>query len=241
MAQLPVVRADRSHVSDSTEIAPGDLVVEYDPIVEVMTGRIVGADIVAPFVKLREIPTASWRLVLLNALVTSVRWHQRGLVRRSFITALPLGVTQLDDPTIERAIRASLAGSGANPESLHLILDDEVLLHADQDRIEQLVELTSTGVRLAVVGLNACAHVARHRHELRVSLLRIPVVEFNQPSSPNLLERAAALELELVATGVDEESAFIDASRHGSLLSVGTFHRSQPDFSDVYETLALVT
>lgn len=227
-------------MTTNPHIELGDLVVEYDPIVETASGRVAGAEIVAPFVKIDELPTSAWRLVLLNALVTSVRWNQRGLVKRSFVTALPLGAMQLDDSTINQAIRASLAGSGANPYGLQLILDEDILLHADERRMEQLVELTGLGVRLAVVGLNACTHVARHRDQLRVSLLRVAASEFDQPTLPTMLERAAALELELIATGVDDESAFVEARRYGSTFSSGALHRCADEFSEIYESLGLV-
>lgn len=227
-------------MNGTPEIALGDLVVEYDPIVDLASGAVAGADIVAPFVKIPELPTSAWRLVLLNALVTSVRWNQRGLVKRSFITALPLGVNQLDDDSLDRAIRAALAGSGANPRGLLLVLDDDVLLHADSDRVAQLNEITGLGVRLAVVGMNACTHVARHRDALQVSLLRIPASEFTQQSLPTMLERAAALEMELMVTGVDEESAFVEARRIGSTYSSGAVHRHDEDFCEVYETVGLV-
>lgn len=227
-------------MNGTPEIALGDLVVEYDPIVDLASGGVVGADIIAPFVNISELPTPAWRLILLNALVTSVRWNQRGLVKRSFITTLPLGVVQLDDESLDRAIRAALAGSGANPLGLLLVLDDDVLLHADSGRVEQLAAITDLGVRLAVVGSNACNHVARHRDAVEVSLLRIPASEFDQQSMPTMLERAAALELELMVTGVDEESAFVEARRIGSTYSSGAVHRHDEDFCEVYETVGLV-
>lgn len=215
------------------EIRLDDLAVDYDPIVDVGSGRLAGADIVAPLVELTELPTTAWRLVLLNALMTSVRWNQRGLVNRSFITSIALGPEQFSDPLVERAICAAVAGSGANPNALHLTITDEMLLHADEDAITRLIDLTNLGVKLAVVGPHACTHTARHRDVLEVSLLRVSLPDDEQSLSPTLLERAAALELQLMATGVDDESSFVDARRHGVRYSTGDFHRSTHYFVEI--------
>jgi diguanylate cyclase (GGDEF)-like protein len=140
-----------------------EFVVHYQPIVDLATGDILGAEalvrwahpvrgLVAPgaFIPLAEetgliVPIG--RHVLRAACVQAVRWLDR---HGELTMAVNLSGTQLKQPDLVGDVAEALRDSGLDASHLVLEITETVLMSDDEATMTRLRELKKLGVRLAV-------------------------------------------------------------------------------------------
>jgi diguanylate cyclase (GGDEF)-like protein len=141
----------------------GEFVVHYQPIVDLATGGILGAEalvrwehpergLIPPgaFIPLAEethliVPIG--RHVLRKACEQAARWVER---HGDLTMSVNLSATQLDHPDLVADVAAALRDGGLDPARLTLEITESVLMANEGVTVERLHELKALGVQLAV-------------------------------------------------------------------------------------------
>jgi diguanylate cyclase (GGDEF)-like protein len=141
-----------------------ELLVHYQPTVDLTTGRVVGAEALvrwdhpqhgivhpAEFIALAEetgliVPLGT--VVLREACAQSHRWSAEA--GDDFLMSVNLSARQFADPRLPEIVASALAECGASPASLALEITESALMeHADTTMVA-LRSLKDLGVRLAI-------------------------------------------------------------------------------------------
>ncbi|HUR17767.1 MAG TPA: EAL domain-containing protein [Acidimicrobiales bacterium] len=147
-------------------IERGDLVVHYQPEVDITTGRVVGVEalvrwqhpergLLAPaeFIALAEdsgLIVELGRQVLEVACSQVMAWHERSGGKNPVVLAVNLAARQLMAPDLCDVVGAALAHSGMPAGRLCLEITESVLLEDAQDSARALEQLKALGVRIGV-------------------------------------------------------------------------------------------
>jgi diguanylate cyclase (GGDEF)-like protein/PAS domain S-box-containing protein len=144
----------------------GELVVHYQPLVELESGDILGLEalvrwehprlgMLAPgqFIGLAEetgliVPIG--RMVLQTALREAVQWQQRHEGHRTLHIAVNVSGRQLQDPAIVDLVQRAVRASGIDPTTVVLEITESVLLPGDGVIVERLHALAKLGVHLYI-------------------------------------------------------------------------------------------
>jgi diguanylate cyclase (GGDEF)-like protein len=160
-------------------LSRGELAVHYQPIVELRSGRIAGAEAllrwahpqrgaVAPmlFVAIAEdfgLIAELGRFALDRACADAVRWPD-GLGGAPFVS-VNLSVKQLRDPGLPREIAATLARHGLPTSRLHVELTESALLDSEPLALTALAEMRRLGIRIWLddfgTGFSGLSHLRR--------------------------------------------------------------------------------
>jgi diguanylate cyclase (GGDEF)-like protein len=180
----------RERVRDRVEIefalrhalAKDQLHLVYQPIVELRTGRLVGAEAlirwdhpargaVSPldFISIAEdtgLIAAIGRWVLDEALRQLARWREGGAVDEEFWISINVSPRQLRDPGLPDAIAEALLRHGVPTEVVVLEITESVMVDASTVTDQVLFELRRMGVRIVVddfgTGYSALGYLRRH-------------------------------------------------------------------------------
>ena len=236
-----------------------ELVLAYQPIVELATGRVVGAEallrwrhpqrgLVSPtdFIPLAEetgliVPIGRW--VLRRACTEAAQWPVPP--GRSPITVtVNLSARQLVEEGLLADVAAALSASGLPGHRLVLELTESTLVTREAVMRERLHELKALGVRLAVddfgTGLSSLASLS----EYPLDVLKVDkrfVRGLDEGDAGRALARAVvslgkALRLQVVAEGIESRDQEWDLRRLGCEFGQG-FLYAAPLASDAIETL----
>jgi len=205
-----------------------ELRVAYQPIVELATGRIVGAEALvrwhpagrpmlmpADFITLAEENgqiVAIGRWVIEEACRLGRRWQDQ-LDDPSFGMSVNLSARQFQHPDLVRDVKAALAATGLAPGSLTLEITESVLMQHTTSTIDTLGELRAHGVRLAIDDFGTGYSSLSYLDRFSVDMLKIDrtfVDGFGADREGPVLVRAIielgqALGLEIVAEGIERE------------------------------------
>jgi len=205
-----------------------ELRVAYQPIVELATGRIVGAEALvrwhpagrpmlmpADFITLAEENgqiVAIGRWVIEEACRLGRRWQDQ-LDDPSFGMSVNLSARQFQHPDLVRDVKAALAATGLAPGSLTLEITESVLMQHTTSTIDTLGELRAHGVRLAIDDFGTGYSSLSYLDRFSVDALKIDrtfVDGFGADREGPVLVRAIielgqALGLEIVAEGIERE------------------------------------
>ena len=160
-------------------LAGGGLAVHYQPIVELRSGRIAGAEallrwghpqrgLVPPmlFVGIAEdfgLIAELGRFALERACADAVRWPD-GQGGAPFVS-VNLSVKQLRDPGLPREIAATLARHGLPTSRLHVELTESALLDSEPLALTALAEMRRLGIRIWLddfgTGFSGLSHLRR--------------------------------------------------------------------------------
>ncbi len=147
-------------------IERGELVVYYQPLVDLASSRIIGLEALVrwehptlgmllpgQFISLAEetgliVPLG--RLVLHTALRDTVRWQRDHETHSDLHIAVNVSGRQLQDPGIVEDIRLAIRASGIEPSTVVLEITESVLLPGDGVIVERLHALAALGVHLYI-------------------------------------------------------------------------------------------
>jgi diguanylate cyclase (GGDEF)-like protein len=212
-----------------------ELVVHYQPIVDLDTGDVRGAEallrwkraghgLVSPieFIPLAEetgviVPVGEW--VLNEACAEAHRWAASGV--SDVVVTVNVSARQLLDPGFEACVAKALALSGLKPSGLVLeVTESSVIQNADV-AVAKLDRISSTGVRIALDDFGEGYSSLSHLRELPIDILKIArpfVRELTEDDHDpalvrGIIELARSLGLRLVAEGIEypEQQAILRA------------------------------
>jgi diguanylate cyclase (GGDEF)-like protein len=203
-----------------------ELRVAYQPIVELATGQIVGAEALvrwhpagrpmlmpADFITLAEENgqiVAIGRWVIEEACRLGRRWQDQ-LGDPTFGMSVNLSARQFQHPDLVRDVKAAIAATGLAPGSLTLEITESVLMQHTTSTIDTLGELRAHGVRLAIDDFGTGYSSLSYLDRFSVDALKIDrtfVDGFGADREGPVLVRAIielgqALGLEVVAEGIE--------------------------------------
>jgi diguanylate cyclase (GGDEF)-like protein/PAS domain S-box-containing protein len=204
----------------------GDLVLHYQPLVDLHTGAVVGAEalarwnhpergLVSPteFIELAEETglveqIGAW--ALRDAAMAAAAWQHYAPADVPFRVSVNVSARQVG-PGLPRAVRDALATAGLPPGALTLEMTESVLMERPEEAAAILARLKTLGVRIAVddfgTGYSSLSYLSR----FPVDVLKIDrsfVEHVERESEPSELVRTIiqlgrSLNLVTVAEGIE--------------------------------------
>jgi diguanylate cyclase (GGDEF)-like protein/PAS domain S-box-containing protein len=207
----------------------GEFLLHYQPVIELATGRIVGAEalvrwnsrdggLVMPgrFISVAEecgliVPLGDW--VLHEACRQLRRWHDAG--HRRLYMAVNLSAIQFRRGSVEESVIRALRDSGADPGALELELTESILLQGAEHVLASVRQLKSLGVKLSIddfgTGYSSLAYLKRFaadKLKIDQSFVRgLPADADNAAIVRAIVQMAKSLNLRVLAEGVESEQA----------------------------------
>ncbi len=229
-------------------LAQEQLVLHYQPKLDLRTGRITGVEALVRWQHPTRglLPPASFlglvedaglmrgltQAVLVQALDRAAAWRRAG---RRLSVAVNLSASALVDASLPADVAALLTARDLPPGALHLEITEDFLM-ADRDRARQvLAELRRVGVRVAVDDFGTGYSSLAYLRELPVDDLKLdrsfvlPMTGDARATALVLstIDLAHSLGLRMVAEGVEDAEALAILVQHGCDEAQG-FHLSPP-------------
>jgi EAL domain-containing protein (putative c-di-GMP-specific phosphodiesterase class I) len=218
------------------------LVLHYQPMVELATGDIVGFEALVrwqhperglmmpiEFIPLAEetglvLPIDRW--VLLQACVQTRQWQLEHPMSQQLEISVNLSTRQLEDDRVVDLVRLALEVSGLAPECLVLEVTESFLLRDEVAGARRLRALRNLGVRLAIDDFGTGYSSLSYLRSLPVDVLKIDrsfvaglgTVDEDASLVLAILSLAGSLGLASVAEGVETEL------QRESLVKMGCTH-----------------
>ncbi len=206
-------------------IANDELLLHYQPKVDVTTGRIKGAEallrwrhpkrgLIAPtvFIPIAEetgmiLPIGEW--VLREACLQLKRWHHAGFGHLTM--AVNLSAEQFSQENLVQCVGSALRDAGIPPQSLELELTESAVMRDSERSVRLLGEIVALGVRISVddfgTGYSSLSYLRRlPLHTLKIDRSFIRDVESSRDDAEivrAIVSLAHSLELEVTAEGVE--------------------------------------
>jgi diguanylate cyclase (GGDEF)-like protein len=227
----------------------GEVLVEYQPIADLVTGDVVAAEALvrwnhpgrgrllpSEFVPLAEetgLIVAVGQFVLEQACMKVRAWQQSDPDGTPSVH-VNLSAIELRDPELTETVGAVLASAGIDPTFLVLEITESQITDADAS-LTALQELRSMGVRLALDDFGTGYSSLSYLRTLPLDIIKIakPFVEDmtrgRQESSfvRMIIDLAHALELQVVAEGIESEEELLALRELGCELGQG-FYLARP-------------
>jgi diguanylate cyclase (GGDEF)-like protein len=211
-------------------IDQGDIVVHYQPQVEIASGRVLGVEALVRWQHPRHgllapdtfIPSAEQtgligpltQHVLNCALEQCARWQSEGL---DLTVAVNLSVRSLLDPGLVDDVSCALQSHGVPPRSLELEITESSAMVNLRRSVEVLGALAALGVKLSIddygTGHSSLAYLQQlpvGRLKLDRSFVTAMIVD---PASAAIvdstIELARVLHFEVVAEGVEDDATLL--------------------------------
>jgi diguanylate cyclase (GGDEF)-like protein len=218
-------RAELEQIIDGA-VDRGELRVAYQPIVDLASGKAVGAEALvrwhpagrpllmpADFITLAEENgqiVAIGRWVIEEACRLGRRWQDQ-LGDPDFGISVNLSARQFQHPDLVRDVKAALLATGLSPRSLTLEITESVLMQHTASTIETLGQLRAHGVRLAIDDFGTGYSSLSYLDRFSVDVLKIDrtfIDGFGADREGPVLVRAIielgqALGLEIIAEGIE--------------------------------------
>jgi EAL domain-containing protein (putative c-di-GMP-specific phosphodiesterase class I) len=233
------------------------LVLHYQPIVELPSGRIAGFEALVrwnhptrgllppnDFIPLAEetghvLPIDRW--VLLQACSQARSWQREGLVDDGFEVSVNLSMRQLEDERVVDIVRLALDVSGLAPSCLVLEVTESFVLQDEVAGAKRLRALRDLGVRLAIDDFGTGYSSLSYLRQLPVDILKIDRsfvagLGSNEDDSPlvlAILSLADSLGLDTIAEGIET------ADQRDALVVLGCTHGQGWHFSRAVEAAQL--
>jgi diguanylate cyclase (GGDEF)-like protein len=211
-------------------IEHGDIVVHYQPQVEIRSGRVLGVEALVRWQHPRHgllgpdtfIPAAEqtgligplMQYVLNSALNQCACWRREDL---DLTVAVNMSVRNLLDPGIVDDVRSALHRHGLDPRSLELEITESSAMVNPRRSIEVLGALAALGVKLSIDDFGTGYSSLAYLQKLPVGRLKIDrsfVTGMNADESSaaivdSTIKLAKVLRFEVVAEGVEDDATLL--------------------------------
>jgi EAL domain-containing protein (putative c-di-GMP-specific phosphodiesterase class I) len=208
-------------------IERGEIVVEFQPIVDLDTGRVSAAEALArwehpargriapaEFIPLAEeagLIAAIGREVLAQTCRQAQRWQAAAPGEEPVRLHVNLSAAELRDPDLTERVRALLEETGLPPQSLTLEITETELLDDAAASAARFGELRSLGIRLALDDFGTGFSSLSYLHSLPLDSLKIakPFVDGLEGDGRDasfigvIVELARKLGLDVIAEGIE--------------------------------------
>jgi len=242
-------------------VAAGELHIEYQPVVALDTGRVVGVEALARWERRGRGPVAprdfipiaetsglihevgEW--VLRTACSQAVAW-MAGHPQRDLMVGVNVSPRELLHPGFAQEVEAILRETGLIPALLTLEITESLLMEGPAIILERLQALKELGVTLAIDDFGTGYSSLGELRSLPVDALKIPKVfldnitteERERSFLAGIIGLGRTLDLRLVAVGVEREEQLHALREMRCDLAQG-FHLAPPlDAAGVGEMLA---
>lgn len=206
-----------------------EFVLHYQPVVDLASGRIVGAEalvrwnspdegLVMPgrFIAVAEesgliVPLGDW--VLQEGCRQLRRWADAG--HGHLFLAVNLSAIQFRRGSVEESVTRALRAAGADPGSLELELTESILLQGAEHVLASVHHLKDLGVKLSIddfgTGYSSLAYLKRFAvDKLKIDqsfVQGLPADADNAAIVRAIIQMAKSLNLQVLAEGVEEAAA----------------------------------
>ncbi len=173
----------------SRSLGRGELVVFYQPVVELSSRRVVGVEalvrwrhpvrgLIGPseFVHIAEetgtiLPLGRW--VLAEACRQAIAWSGSGQTDDRFAMSVNLSAQQLQDPGFVDDLQNILDETGLPPERLVLEMTETVMFHDTSTTLSRLEAIRDLGVKIAIDDFGTGYSSLGYLRRFRVDILKI--------------------------------------------------------------------
>jgi diguanylate cyclase (GGDEF)-like protein len=205
-------------------VSNGELTLQYQPIVELATSRVVGAEalvrwwrggeVVTPgeFLGAAEessliVPLGEW--VLRQACTQGAAWRRASW---DIGVSVNLSARQVTAPGFPAQVAAILAETGLPPGALTVEVNERILVEEDELIIDRLADLHRTGVRVAIDDFGTGYAALAHLRQLPLDTIKIDpsfVAGLGHDDTLTLLTRTVVqvgreLGLQVIAEGIEQ-------------------------------------
>jgi diguanylate cyclase (GGDEF)-like protein len=206
----------------------GELVLHYQPQVDLNSGEIVGAEALirwnhpqlgmvmpARFIPVAEesgliVPVGEW--VLREACRQAAAWRKAG--RTGMVVAVNMSAVQFTRGGLDRIVIGALDETGIDPSMLELELTESILIRDTETTLATVKRLKSLGVRLSIddfgTGYSSLSYLKRFqvdRLKIDQSFIRELAVDPEDAAIVrSIIQMARSLGLRTIAEGVEHES-----------------------------------
>ena len=216
-------------------IAREELTLEYQPVVELATSRVTGAEalvrwwrgdeLVSPraFLAVAEdsgliVPLGEW--ALRTACAQGAAWRAASL---DVGVSVNLSLRQLNAPLFPAQVAAALAESGLPPAALTIEVAERVLVEDSGLIADRLAELRGLGVKLAIDDFGTGYASLAHLRQLPVDIIKIDpsfVSGIGQDATLTMLTRTIVqvgrdLGMQVVAEGIESPAQLAELREMG--------------------------
>jgi EAL domain-containing protein (putative c-di-GMP-specific phosphodiesterase class I) len=234
-------------------IADDELVVFYQPIVDMGSGRMIGAEalvrwlnprrgLIMPndFIPIAEssglvVPVGRW--VLAEACRATKEWKDAGIVDDDFYISVNLSARHLQDQTVVRDVNAALDASGLPASSLVLEVTETGLIEDLNPAGSTLAKLKVLGLRVAVDDFGTGYSSLAYLSSFPIDIIKIDksfvdqliVSVEGERMVRAVIDLARTLGLTAIAEGIEGEEQAVVLRRLGCPLAQGyLFARPMP-------------
>ena len=210
-----------------TAVERTEFEIEYQPIVNLVTGEVQGAEALlrwnhakrgyvppARFIELAEetgliIPLGRW--VLREACERAREWRSKFHGRRPLQMSVNLSARHFQDPTLLDDVQQALNDSGLEPWALTLEITESVLMHRSTATLERLRALKALGLNLAIDDFGTGYSSLGYLQQFPIDVLKIDrsfVEAVGDVDADPVLARAIialgrTLQIETIAEGIE--------------------------------------
>lgn len=209
-------------------LAQNELFLEYQPQVELMSGRVIGVEALvrwqhpqlgriapADFIGVAEqsgliVPLGEW--VLQQACAQAAAWQRAG---QSLVVAVNLSGVQFKRGDLVDCVAAALLEHGLDPALLELELTETILIEGTEHVLNNLQRLKALGVQLSIddfgTGYSSLAYLSRlpvDKLKIDQSFVRsLREVPANATIVRMVVQMARSLGIRSIAEGVEDAQA----------------------------------
>jgi diguanylate cyclase (GGDEF)-like protein len=256
---LSVARRHQIKVGLEHAIDRDELVVQYQPVVDVASGRLAAVEallrwknptrgLMSPteFVGVAEetgliVPIG--RFVLGEACRQAAQWCALEPDLRVFVN---LSARQLSHPDLVRDVRTALASSGLRPQQLQLEVTETAMMADVDQAAETLRTLRLIGVGVAIDDFGTGFSSLSYLRKLPIDVLKIakPIVDLICESEEDaafvrgIVELGHVIGLSVVAEGVERVEQYARLVAMGCDYVQGFYYASSMEPNDVLHVLA---
>ncbi len=232
-------------------VAEGELSLQYQPVVDVTTGRMVGVEslvrwvhpergLVAPeeFLPVAEasglvVPLGRW--VLTEACRQAAVWQKEAEAGHPFWLAVNVSLQELTEGTFAQAVATAVAEAGVDPGRLRLEITERAMLEVARLTATELARLDEQGVMIGLddfgTGYSSLALLRRFPVRfLKIDQTFVTGLDENRGDEAiveAVLGLGRSLGLEVVAEGIETPGQLSQVARLGCRLGQG-FHLARP-------------